>query len=1045
MFFYKDGVMVLKNSRKTFSEIINSRDWENQNVVHKNLMDAHVPLNSFHSLDAAIENQSSRNKLLLNGDWAFKLFDRPESVEAQCVESSFDDSSWDKIAVPGNWQLQGHDKPIYTNVKYPFPDTPPFVPEENPTGIYRMEFQLPEGWGNRRNTIQFDGAGSAFHLWCNDSWVGYAQDGRLPSEFDLTPYLKKGTNKLAVMVMRWSDGSYVEDQDMWWLSGIFRDVFIISKPKLHIRDVHVTPSLDASYCDGILNIETLVSDKSEDHKVKVQLFDDESNAVTEEVEASLGERIVDEKGSWQDRSNHKLKVSSPKKWSAESPSLYRLIVTLVDSKGNEVDCEAFPVGFRVVEITDGLLKLNGKPLLIRGVNRHEHHPERGHAVAYSDMIEDIMLLKKFNFNAVRCGHYPNHPMWYELCDKYGIYVVDEANIETHGQFPMRRLSDDPSWLNAYMNRMTRMVDRDRNHPSIIIWSLGNESGIGAAHSAMYQWTKHRDPSRPVQYEGGGSNTQATDIIVPMYSRVDWDVVNPVDPTVDPKYGIRKWIGMPGENRPLILCEYSHAMGNSLGGFDKYWKAFREHPRLQGGFIWDWVDQGITKKDESGEEYWAYGGDFGDEINDRQFCINGLIFPDRTPHPSIYEAKKAQQFYQFELLPGDGVSVKVTSENLFVDSKDEILRWSILENGHSVASGEDDFDLACESTSVIKLTDKHPALKPGAEYHLTVEVVLDKDKPWAKKGWVTAMEQFELSWAGELAQPARPDGKAPELLSKGNVVTVSGDGFSIEFDKDQGVITKWTSGGTLRLLEGPKDIFYRAPIDNDIGTSEVDRVDPNTWAVKWHEAGLDRLDSKCLSFETVKLQHVVEVHVRFGHFFSKKMLLDTLWRYRINHSGEVEISVSVEGAGGLPSLPRVGMELVLPKDVAQNVEWFGRGPHENYSDRVLSAHVGRYNLPVEEMQTSYIFPSESGLRCDVRELELGDLSVAGDFQFSVSLYSIDAVAQAKHTNDLKAGDKLYLRLDGFHMGIGGDDSWSLGVHEEFRLSKRRYQYQVTLSF
>jgi len=1029
---------------KTFNEIINARDWENQHVTHQNVAEAHAPTSAYHSQEAALKAQPSEYTKSLNGQWDFALFDKPESVPAKCIDIEFSDPSWSEIIVPSNWQLQGHDKPIYTNVKYPFADTPPFVPQDNPTGVYRLSFDLPESWSERRQAIIFDGVNSAFHLWCNGIWVGYSQDSRLPAEFDLTNYLSTGKNQLTVMVLRWSDGSYLEDQDMWWLSGIFRDVTLRSKAPVSIRDVAIRTDLDACFNHGMLNVSTSLNQLKNDHSVQVQLFDAHLKPVTEALSVAFGQRIIDEKGPWAELAEHQIPVQSPQKWSAESPYLYRVVVSLLNNQGELVDCEAYQVGFRVVEISAGQLKVNGQPLLIRGVNRHEHHPEKGHAVSRADMLEDIKLLKQNNFNAVRTAHYPNHPVWYELCDQYGLYVVDEANVETHGQFPMCRLSNDPSWLNAYMRRMTRMVDRDKNHPSIIIWSLGNESGIGNNHHAMYQWTKLKDPTRPVQYEGGGSDTAATDIIVPMYARVEKDLTDPRDPSVTPKLGIKKWIGMPNENRPLILCEYAHAMGNSLGGFYKYWDAFRQYPRLQGGFIWDWVDQGLTKSDAKGVKYWAYGGDFGDQINDRQFCINGLVFPDRSLHPALLEAKKAQQFYQFSLSENHPLAVNVSSENLFTASDQETLLWSLTENGFVILSGEVVLNVAAQSAQLITLAEAIPAQKIGCDYFLNIDIVLSADKLWAEKGFVVATEQLELATVMRLKPPVFSTGAAPNLSETETAFNVTGDDFRIAINKQTGVIDNWLIKGEDKLLQGPKDNFYRAPLDNDIGTSEVDRVDPTSWLARWQSSGLDSLICQCAMIQGHRLSNQVLIEAQFNHYHQDKVIIATHWKYAINAQGEVTISVDLTSAKSLPSLARVGIELVLP-DSDKKVDWYGRGPHENYPDRLLSAHINRHSCSIEEMHTPYIFPSESGLRCDVKEAKVGDLTVSGDFHLGVSRYSQANVAAAKHTNELQAQKQVYLRLDGFHMGVGGDDSWSPSVHDEFKLNKQHYHYQLILSF
>ncbi len=572
--------MPTENTMTSLDHIIQRRDWETPLSTHINTVNAHSPLSGYKTLVDARKKQNPQRQLL-NGQWEFKLFDKPEAVDKSFISEKINDS-WQKIPVPSNWQLQGFDKPIYCNVKYPFAVNPPFVPSDNPTGCYRTEFGVTQEQLAQRNHIIFEGVNSAFHLWCNGQWVGYSQDSRLPSEFDLQPFLLAGKNQIAVMVIRWSDGSYLEDQDMWWLSGIFRDVLLLTKPQQQIRDVFITPDLDACYRDATLAIKTSINAPN-NYTVSVQVFDGETAICRPHTQTTQNKR-VDEKGGWDDVVFQSISFENPRKWTAETPNLYRCVVSLQDIQGNTVDAESYDIGFRKVEMIDGQLCVNGKPLLIRGVNRHEHHPESGHVVAESDMITDIKLMKQNNFNAVRTAHYPNHPRWYELCDELGLYVVDEANIETHGMYPMGRLAADPQWAGAFMSRYAQMVERDKNHVSIIIWSLGNECGYGANHDAMYGWSKNFDPSRPVQYEGGGANTPATDIICPMYARVDYDL----EDEAVPKYSIKKWLSLPGETRPLILCEYAHAMGNSLGSFNDYWQAFKDYPRLQVAFIWDGV-------------------------------------------------------------------------------------------------------------------------------------------------------------------------------------------------------------------------------------------------------------------------------------------------------------------------------------------------------------------------------------------------------------------------------------------------------------------------
>ncbi|TKG06583.1 beta-galactosidase [Vibrio lentus] len=1029
---------------RTFSQIISAREWENQHITHHNVVEAHAPLNGYTSLAEAVGKKSSRT-LSLNGVWKFQLFDSPELVSEEFVSEHFDDSSWKSIAVPSNWQMQGFDKPIYTNVKYPFADNPPFVPSDNPTGLYRTHFNCTEPELLDTHRLTFDGVNSAFHLWCNGKWVGYSQDSRLPAEFDVSEYLQVGENTLAVMVLRWSDGSYLEDQDMWWLSGIFRDVTLLRKPKIAIEDVGIETQLDACYRDAVLNISTQITKHSHDvegcDKLKAELYDAQGQLVCEPQIVGFGERVVDEKGPWSEVAEHRISVVNPNKWSAESPYLYRCVVSLLNEHDELVDCEAYDVGFRCVEITDSLLKVNGKPLLLRGVNRHEHHPELGHTMTREGMIQDIKLLKQNNFNAVRTAHYPNHPLWYELCDEYGLYLVDEANVETHGQFPMCRLSDDASWLNAYMRRMTRLVERDKNHASVIVWSLGNESGIGRNHYAMYQWVKQADPTRPVQYEGGGADTAATDILCPMYARVDWDLpVVESQPEVTPRVGIRKAIALPNEQRPLILCEYAHAMGNSLGSFDKYWQAFRDNPRLQGGFIWDWVDQGITKTDSNGQKFWGYGGDFGDEVNDRQFCINGLVFPDRTVHPTLHEVKKAQQFYQFKLVSASPLVIEITSEYLFDAESVETLNWNITQDGIVECHGSIELLVEAQSSVQIEFDGVTIPNTANALNFLNLDVVLNTNTAWADKGHVTAIEQLSLPTQPQLVLDANLSQNLPQVIETEKQLTVIGDDYQVEFDVLTGTLDSWLVKGVEQLTSGLKDNFYRAPLDNDIGVSEANRVDPNSWIARWQAMGFDSLNPECIEFSHFTQQNSVSVTARIAHLVEGQVRLLTCWQYQLYTDGEVKLDVDVQAARGLPSLPRVGLTFAL-KNLPDGVSWFGRGPHENYPDRKMSAHVGLHQQSINQMHTPYIFPSDSGLRCDVREAKIGEFEVKGNFHFSVSRFGQQQLQQAKHTCDLVEQEQLFVYIDGFHMGVGGDDSWTPSVHDEFKLLEEHYHYQV----
>ncbi|TCS43871.1 beta-galactosidase [Reinekea marinisedimentorum] len=1013
-----------------FSQLIPLRHWENPSVVQQNRLPAHAPLAGYSSASDALHGRSS-NRRLLNGDWSFAFFDQPEQVPDAIVDNNFEFP--DRIKVPANWQLQGFDRPIYTNVIYPFEVNPPFVPAENPTGVYRCHFQLSADDIAQQTRIIFDGASSMLYLYCNGQYVGLSKDSRLPAEFDLSPFVAEGENQITVIVLRWSDGSYLEDQDMWWLSGLFRDVSLLIKPQLAIADYSLQTQLDACYRDAVLAIDTRLSRLPESAvTVLAELYDGDALVASQQV--SAGSETVDEHGGYPEIAQHRIAIENPKKWTDETPNLYQLVLSLLDEQGKVLDAERTQVGFRVVEIKQGQLCVNGQPLLIRGVNRHEHDPKTAHAIDKAGMEADIRLLKQFNFNAVRTAHYPNHPAFYELCDQYGLYVVDEANLETHGIWPCSRLSEDPQWMNAYMERMMRLVLRDRNHPSVIIWSLGNESGIGKNHHAMYQWAKQMDPTRPVQYEGGGSNTDATDIICPMYSRVDQDQPFPATP----KWAIKKWVGMPGEDRPLILCEYAHAMGNSLGSFDKYWQAFRQYPRLQGGFIWDWVDQGLLRQDENGTDYYAYGGDYGDQPNDRQFCINGLIFPDRTPHPTAFEAKFCQQHIQFEQVTGAHLAVKVSSEFLFRTTDHEQLNWSVLEDGEVILSGAQALHLKPGETQQLMLAEQVPEAKAGKEYLLTLSVVTGAEQRWAEAGHLMAQAQFAL--AMKAALPITQQTASGSLsVERAEHIRVQAEHCSWVFDEATGDLIQWYKDGNAQLAAPPVDNFWRAPVDNDIGVSEATQMDPNSWVHRWQQAGLDNLKPQLIGFELVEMSSQVLVQVTRRYIGNGNAVIETHWQYRLFADGHWQLRVDVDPAKGLPPLARVGIEMALP-DGGQPISWYGRGPMENYPDRKTAALLGKYRAEVDELFTPYIFPTESGLRCDCRTLSLGDLTVeASNFAFSVSRYHQQHLASVRHTHELVADDCLYLRLDYGHMGVGGDDSWSPSVHPEFQLNQPGYHY------
>lgn len=1016
----------------SLAAVLHRRDWENPGVTQLNRLEAHPPFYSWRNADDAHAGRDSSQKRSLNGQWKFSWFASPEAVPESWLASDLPQA--DTINVPSNWQMDGYDAPIYTNVAYPIPVNPPFVPAENPTGCYSLTFCIDDVWLQQGQTrVIFDGVNSAFHLWCNGRWVGYGQDSRLPSEFDLSDYLRSGENRLAVLVLRWSDGSYLEDQDMWRMSGIFRDVSILHKPATQISDLQINTRFNDDFSRAVLETQVRVAGELHDNlRVTVQLWDNET--LIGENTAALGSDIIDERGAYQDRVTLRLNVKEPALWSAETPNLYRAVAQLHTVDGTLIEAEACDVGFRQVSIENDLLLLNGKPLLIRGTNRHEHHPVNGQVMDEATMVQDIVLMKQNNFNAVRCSHYPNHPLWYTLCDRYGLYVVDEANIETHGMVPMNRLTDDPAWLPAMSQRVTRMVQRDRNHPSIIIWSLGNESGHGTNHDALYRWLKSEDPSRPVQYEGGGADSAATDIICPMYARVDQDQPFPAVP----KWSIKKWLSLPGEQRPLILCEYAHAMGNSFGGFAKYWQAFRQYPRLQGGFVWDWVDQSLIKYDENGNAWSAYGGDFGDTPNDRQFCMNGLVFADRTPHPALYEAKHEQQFFQFALLPGDKCQIEVVSEYLFRHSDNEVLHWSLALDGKPLASGVTTLDIPPQGRQVITLPERPQQAHEG-ELWLTVRVEQPQATAWSEAGHICAWQQWKVG--EKLGTPLpKSASRAPELTASEGEYRITVGNKCWVFSRHAGLLTQYSIGEEAQLLTPLIDQFTRAPLDNDIGVSESTRIDPNAWVERWKAAGHYQLEATLLQCEADALASAVLITTAHAWQYRGETLFVSRKTYRIDGQGEMHISVDVEVASGTPHPARIGLSCQLAQ-VADRVNWLGLGPHENYPDRLSSACVDRWDLPLDAMYTPYVFPSENGLRCHTRELSYGPHCWRGDFQFNISRYGQKQLMETSHRHLLQPEAGTWLNIDGFHMGVGGDDSWSPSVSPEYQLSAGCYHYQL----
>ncbi len=995
--------------------------WENPRIVEINKQPPHATLAPYPDAERALKCDRTASPWVrcLNGSWAFHLADRPAAAPADFHGPDFDDGDWGAIDVPSDWQMQGYDHPIYTNVKYPWPaELCPRVPADNPTGCYRTRFTVPDDWDGRQIFLLFEGVESAFHLWVNGQPVGYSQGSRLPAEFDVTPYVRPGENALAAKVYRWSDGSWLEDQDHWWLSGIYRDVLLYATPKVHLRDLFVRTDLDEDCRDAVLRVSAApVAYDDADlsaYRVRAQLYDADGREVFDEPPAS------EISAAPQNVPGAELsgEVAAPRKWSAEDPYLYTLVITLLDPEGNAVEHESCRVGFRKVEIRDGQLLVNGRAILVKGVNRHEHDDRRGKAVTEESMLADIRLLKRFNFNTVRTAHYPDCPRWYELCDEFGLYVIDEANIECHGVY--NALTNDPDWRTALVERGSRMVERDKNHPCVIAWSMGNESGYGPNHAALSGWIRERDPSRPVHYEGVLHRADwpklATDIICPMYPRIGFGL----DDRAKGPLTLEALACESDDNRPVILCEYAHSMGNSTGNLAEYWETFRAHRRLQGGSIWDWVDQGLIKTDENGREYWAYGGDFGDEINDANFCINGLIWPDRTPHPGMWECKQVQQPVRIDAPDAEAGRLRVQNEYDFSDLSHLDVVWELAADGEVIQRGRlDPLITAPGATEEIELPVGPVDAQPGTEHFLAVRFVLREDCSWAQAGHVVAWEQFPLDISSPATEASLPAGDVSAERS-GETVRIAGADFELVFDCGEGRITSFVRDGVELLDQGPRVNLWRAPTDNDGTHGE------HSTAGAWRRAGLDRLVNRVESVTpesdddaTAGLRVLSKLQadgVDAG--FTVEQL------YRVAVDGGMLIDTRLTPFGELPILPRVGLAMSLPAGF-ERFCWFGRGPHENYRDRNAGTPVGVYESTVDEQYVPYIYPQEYGNKTDVRWATLTDadgagwLACGGEWiETSVHPYTLENLTAARHTLDLERVDRPRWYLDHLQAGLGG---------------------------
>ncbi len=1017
-------------------------DWDNVNVLHLNREEPHATMMVYAEENSARSFDKSQSDFFrsLNGQWEFRWSKNPASRPLDFFNPAYDASDWDMITVPMNWQLAGYGTPIYTNVEYPFEKGELAAPRDwNPVGSYRRTFSIPSNWNNREVYIHFEGVESAFYIWVNGKRVGYSQGSRTPAEFNIGPFLKKGENLLAVEVYRWSDGSYLEDQDFWRLSGIFRDVYLWSTPRTHIRDFKITSTLDDTYRDGIFKMEgEVISKVAEPVTVSYSLRNKDG------AEVIHGSVAVDVKAGVVNFETEQHRVKDVIQWNAEIPHLYEMFLFLKDKKGKVLEVIPQQVGFRKVEITGGRLLVNGVAVLLKGVNRHEHNPQTGHYVTTEEMMRDIVLMKKNNINAVRTSHYPNVAKWYDLCDRYGLYVIDEANIETHGfgASVNNRLSNDPAWEQAYLERVQRMLYRDRNHPSIIIWSLGNESGDGPNVKVAYQWVNEIDPSRPFHYEGTTHKDAylSADIYSRMYSH--------------PEECAKLIASYP--EMPFILCEYSHAMGNSNGNMKEYWDLIYADNNFQGAFVWDWMDQGLKnfvpenyRTDSGDEHFFAYGGWWETPrgiYHDGNFCMNGLLASDWTPHPGLNAVKYYHRNVHVEQGTEKEFQYKLTNWYDFVNLKDVVTgHWELLENGKVIARGDlSDLDVAARTSKYFELDLSHVLFQEDMEYFVTFKFKTKEDSFYAAQGFVLAWDQFPLSQHEYVKlNPVKCDEGELFMRQLGRYIYVWGKDFSVVFDKLSGRLDKYYIGNEKVVSSGAYPDFWRALTDNDRGGSNG--LSPHIPRLHvWEKANAWLTDK----VEVIEGEHMIEVKMN-GHL--PLVESDYSQTYTIYPNGEVDVlCVYLAGDKKLPMMPRQGTQWVLASGY-DRVQWYGsEGP--TYCDR-NDELKGIFSSTVADLWTDYSRPQENGYRMDTRWVSFTNeegkgVKISGDpvIGFGASHYPKEEVQRAEYAFELNKHEQVYLNIDYKQMGVGGTTSWGGKAfpREEYRLKHEDYRFKFRLT-
>lgn len=1004
-------------------------DWENPAVFQINREPARATFLPFGDKQAAINDvyESSPWYRTLNGNWKFQWSPTPDQRPKDFYKTDFNVVNWKEIKVPSNWELDGYGIPIYTNIIYPFPKNPPYIDHsDNPIGSYRRYFELPETWDNRRVYVHFEAGTSAMYIWVNGQKVGYAQNTKSPAEFDITNYVKPGKNLIAVEVYRWSDGSYLEDQDFWRISGIDRNVYLYSTGNLRIVDFFARPDLDSNYKNGSLSVDVTLNNYFNTAKTGV---------VEAELVDAAGKEIfsqtlkIEARAEARKQSTFTKKVTSPLLWSDETPQLYSLVLTLKDENGKFIESVATEIGFRKVELKNGQLLVNGNRIMVHGVNMHEHNPVTGHYQDIVTMMKDISEMKQNNINAVRCSHYPNNINWVKLCNKYGIYLVDEANIESHGMgYGKENPAYHSEWDGAHMDRTISLVERDKNSPAVILWSLGNEASNGDVFLKTYKWVKERDKTRLVQFEQAAEH-ENTDIVCPMYPNISY---------------MKEYAARENVKRPFIMCEYAHAMGNSTGNFKEYWDIIRSSKNMQGGFIWDWVDQGFAMTDEVGRKYWAYGGDMGSQNyrNDENFNHNGLVFPDRVSHPGLKEVKRFYQEINFKAVQPEKGLISVSNEFFYTNLQNYDFNYEVLKNGEVIKQGTLEMNQTPQTEKQVQLAMPEMPAGDGVEYLLNVFANTRYGSEIIPQGHEVAREQFKLG-EGKYFVKKSLTGDAPKVTNDNDRISMTAAGVEVTINKWSGLIGKYTMGDKSYFNVTPTPNFWRAPTDNDYGNGMDKKC--NVWRVAGENTSVKNIDVK-----EEKGNAIVTAELYLKDVASAYRIV-----YTLSADGSLTVNVQyTAGSNELPELPRFGMIMSLDKEL-DNFTYYGRGPWENYSDRNYSSQLGIYSCKVTDQYVPYTRPQENGYKTDLRWLTLTDnegngIRIEGLQPICASALNnwpedFDAGLSKKnrHTNDITPRPEVVLSVDLAQRGVGGDNSWGALPHEQYRLKAKEYHYGFSL--